>query len=131
MTCHSPPHPTHIQIAKLLGAKVVAVDLGPDKAAFLRSQGADVVVDASQASKERPLHKMIKAAAPQGANVVFDPVGGWPRGLGLNACWGCGAVNGHRVQGGRCRGVARASVSRSTTRCMAAATQACTGARWA
>lgn len=54
------------QIAKLLGARVVAVDLGPDKANFLRSQGADAVIDAGQATKEQPLHKMIKSAAPKG-----------------------------------------------------------------
>lgn len=55
-----------LQIAKLVGAHVVAVATGPGKAAFLRSQGADVVIDASTITKETPLHELIKAAAPKG-----------------------------------------------------------------
>lgn len=63
-----------VQVALAVGATVVAVDLGPEKAAFLRQMGAHHVVDA--AASQEPLHKRIKQLVPKGVNVVFDPVGG-------------------------------------------------------
>ncbi|KAG2434122.1 hypothetical protein HXX76_007849 [Chlamydomonas incerta] len=66
-----------LQLAKLAGAKVVAVAGGAAKADFLRAQGADAVVDSEAAAAAKtPLHKAIKQAAPKGVDVVFDPVGG-------------------------------------------------------
>ncbi|GBF97766.1 quinone oxidoreductase [Raphidocelis subcapitata] len=65
-----------VQIGKLVGARVVAVTSGAAKADYLRGLGADAVVDAAAAPKGTPLHKLIRAAAPKGVNVVFDPVGG-------------------------------------------------------
>ncbi|MEW5301471.1 MAG: hypothetical protein WDW36_004330 [Sanguina aurantia] len=65
-----------VQISKLLGATVVAVVSSPEKAAFLRQQGADVVIDSSAATATAPLASLIKQAAPKGVNVVYDPVGG-------------------------------------------------------
>lgn len=64
-----------VQIGKVLGATVIAVDLGEEKMRFLKQQGADVTIDASTATKEKPLSALIKAHAPKGVNVVFDPVG--------------------------------------------------------
>jgi NADPH-dependent curcumin reductase CurA len=56
-----------MQISKLLGAKVVAVTSGADKAAYLKQLGADAVVDtAAPASAGQRLHKLIAAAAPKG-----------------------------------------------------------------
>ncbi len=52
------------QVAKAVGATVVAVDLGPEKAEFLRRMGADYVVDAAASSE--PLHKRIKKLVPKG-----------------------------------------------------------------
>jgi hypothetical protein len=57
------------QIGKLLGARVVAVTSGAAKADYLRSLGADAVVDAAAAPAGAPLHKLIKAAAPKGGRV--------------------------------------------------------------
>jgi hypothetical protein len=55
------------QISKLLGAKVVAVTSGADKAAYLKQLGADTVVDtAAPAAAGERLHKLIAAAAPKG-----------------------------------------------------------------
>lgn len=54
------------QISKLLGAVVVAVVSSPEKAAFLRGQGADTVIDSSTATPETPLARLIKKAAPKG-----------------------------------------------------------------
>uniref|UniRef100_A0A7S0S512 Enoyl reductase (ER) domain-containing protein n=1 Tax=Chlamydomonas leiostraca TaxID=1034604 RepID=A0A7S0S512_9CHLO len=65
-----------VQIAKVIGAKVIAVTQGAQKCDFLRQQGADAVIDTSTMSKEQPLHKLIKAHAPKGVHVVIDPVGG-------------------------------------------------------
>ncbi|KAF6260847.1 hypothetical protein COO60DRAFT_838483 [Scenedesmus sp. NREL 46B-D3] len=66
-----------VQISKLLGARVVAVTSGADKAAYLRQLGADAVVDtAAPAAAGQRLHKLIAAAAPKSVDVVFDPVGG-------------------------------------------------------
>ncbi|KAK9809173.1 hypothetical protein WJX72_010753 [[Myrmecia] bisecta] len=82
-----------VQIAKLLGAKVVAVVRGQHKAEVVRQLGADKVVDTSQAPQPPvaspsgrhtqaqpppPLRALIKAAAPQGVDVVVDMVGGAP-----------------------------------------------------
>ncbi|KAK9818978.1 hypothetical protein WJX81_001512 [Elliptochloris bilobata] len=65
-----------VQIAKVMGARVVAVCRGSAKAAALRALGADAVVDTAAAGKDVPLRQLIKAAAPQGIDVVYDPVGG-------------------------------------------------------
>ena len=47
-----------LQISKVLGATVVAVARGPDKAAALRDLGADHVIDAAATSA--PLRQGIK-----------------------------------------------------------------------
>eukprot|EP00775_Hariotina_reticulata_P012009 gene12009-12153_t len=66
-----------VQISKLLGARVVAVTAGGDKAAYLKRLGADDVIDtAAPGAQGKKLHKLIAAAAPKGVQVVFDPVGG-------------------------------------------------------
>lgn len=49
------------QIAKVMGARVVAVCRGDTKAAALRALGADAVVDTAAAGKDVPLRKLIKA----------------------------------------------------------------------
>lgn len=54
------------QISKLLGARVVAVVSSPEKAAFLKQQGADEVIDSSTATSTSPLASLIKQAAPKG-----------------------------------------------------------------
>jgi D-arabinose 1-dehydrogenase-like Zn-dependent alcohol dehydrogenase len=58
---------TTLQISKLLGARVVAVTRGTDKAAFLQRLGADAVIDTAAAGPAgQRLHKLVAAAAPKG-----------------------------------------------------------------
>ena len=52
------------QIAKVMGARVVAVCRGDAKAAALRALGADAVVDTAAAGKDVPLRQLIKAWRP-------------------------------------------------------------------
>jgi NADPH2:quinone reductase len=63
-----------VQIAKAVGATVVAVAGGPEKCALARSLGADVVLD------HRALASLSvavrEATAGRGVDVVFDTVGG-------------------------------------------------------
>jgi sacsin len=69
-----------VQVAKALGARVAAVARGADKAAALRAEGADVVVDADACATPGGLKAALKAAdktfAPKGVDCVFDPLGG-------------------------------------------------------
>jgi NADPH-dependent curcumin reductase CurA len=61
-----------VQIAKAKGMTVIGSAGGPDKCAFVRSLGADAVVD----YKAGPLVKSLAEAAPSGIDVYFDNVGG-------------------------------------------------------
>jgi NADPH-dependent curcumin reductase CurA len=61
-----------VQIAKAKGMTVIGSAGGPEKCAFVRSLGADAVVDYRAA----PILKELAAAAPQGIDVYFDNVGG-------------------------------------------------------
>ncbi|KRE54004.1 NADPH:quinone oxidoreductase family protein [Phycicoccus sp. Soil748] len=62
-----------VQVAKALGARVVAVVGGEAKAEVARQAGADVVVDRSAGDLVAGLKE---AVGRSGADVVFDPVGG-------------------------------------------------------
>ena len=61
-----------VQIAKAKGMTVIGSAGGPEKCEFVRSLGADHVVD----YKAGPLLKGLAAAAPDGIDVYFDNVGG-------------------------------------------------------
>jgi len=61
-----------VQIAKAKGMTVIGSAGGADKCDFVRSLGADAVVD----YKAGPLLKQLAAAAPKGIDVYFDNVGG-------------------------------------------------------
>jgi len=70
-----------VQVAKALGARVAAVARGAAKAAALRAEGCEVVVDADALdAKKGGLKAALQAAdpsfAPRGVDCVFDPVGG-------------------------------------------------------
>jgi NADPH2:quinone reductase len=61
-----------IELAKLLGARVIAAASSDEKLAACRAQGADEVVNyATEDLKTR-----VKALTGDGADVVLDPVGG-------------------------------------------------------
>jgi NADPH-dependent curcumin reductase CurA len=61
-----------VQIAKAMGMTVIGSAGGPDKCEFVRSLGADEVID----YKARPVLKSLVAVAPKGIDVYFDNVGG-------------------------------------------------------
>jgi len=61
-----------VQIAKAKGMTVIGSAGGPEKCEFVRSLGADQVVD----YKAQPVLKGLAAAAPEGIDVYFDNVGG-------------------------------------------------------
>jgi NADPH-dependent curcumin reductase CurA len=61
-----------VQIAKAKGMTVIGSAGGADKCEFVRSLGADHVVD----YKAQPVLKGLAAAAPEGIDVYFDNVGG-------------------------------------------------------
>ena len=63
---------TVVQIAKARGLTVIGSAGGPDKAAWVRSLGADAVID----YKAGPVVKALGEAAPRGIDVYFDNVGG-------------------------------------------------------
>jgi len=61
-----------VQLGVLLGASVTAVASSAGKLAAAERQGARNVVN----YKEQPLRDGLKAAVPEGAHAVLDPVGG-------------------------------------------------------
>ena len=61
-----------VQIAKAKGMTVIGSAGGAEKCDFVRSLGADQVID----YRERGLVKALAAAAPDGIDVYFDNVGG-------------------------------------------------------
>ena len=61
-----------VQIAKAKGMIVIGSAGGPDKCDFVKSLGADEVID----YKAGPVVKALMAAAPKGIDVYFDNVGG-------------------------------------------------------
>jgi len=61
-----------VQIAKAKGMTVIGSAGGSDKCDFVRSLGADAVVD----YKAGPVVKQLAEAAPNGIDVYFDNVGG-------------------------------------------------------
>jgi NADPH-dependent curcumin reductase CurA len=64
---------TVVQIAKAKGMTVIGTAGGPDKCAFVKSLGADEVIDYKATDN---LAAALMAAAPQGIDVYFDNVGG-------------------------------------------------------
>jgi NADPH:quinone reductase len=66
-----------IEIAKALGARVVAGVSSAEKGEIARRAGAsDVVVYPAAPDDPKALAASFKAACPGGANVIYDPVGG-------------------------------------------------------
>jgi NADPH2:quinone reductase len=77
-----------VELGKAMGARVIATASTPEKLAVAREHGADgVVLLPSDGALDA-----IKALAPDGADVVFDPVGGDVFDLSLRAVAQCGRI---------------------------------------
>jgi NADPH2:quinone reductase len=75
-----------IQLAKALGARVLAAVRKPDQVDFVRSAGADAVIDVGGSNLREDLRTQVHAATDgHGADVVLDPVGGEFFGAALRA----------------------------------------------
>lgn len=62
-----------IQIGKLMGARVIAAASSAEKLALCKAQGADEVIDYTKESLKEAVKKLTRG---QGADVIYDPVGG-------------------------------------------------------
>lgn len=62
-----------IEIGNAMGATVIAAANGEDKLAFCRALGAAKTIDYSQPDLQK---RILEATAGNGADVVYDPVGG-------------------------------------------------------
>jgi NADPH:quinone reductase len=62
-----------LELAKLLGARVIAAASSPAKLEVCRSLGADEVVDYAREDLRQRLHEL---TGGRGVDVVYDPVGG-------------------------------------------------------
>jgi len=62
-----------VQLAKAVGARVIAITAGSEKSAFCKGLGADAVIDRQQQDITLATRELTDG---KGVNVVFDPVGG-------------------------------------------------------
>jgi NADPH:quinone reductase len=66
-----------VQLAKAMGAKVLAGVSGPGKADIVRQAGADAVVDLARPDLRDSLRAQVhEATNNRGADIILDPVGG-------------------------------------------------------
>ena len=71
-----------VQIAKALGARVLATAGSPEKREFVKAQGADEVYDSREPSW---VEQVLRATNGRGADHIYDPVGGDVFDLSLKA----------------------------------------------
>lgn len=71
-----------VQIAKALGARVLATAGSPEKREFVKAQGADLVFDSRHAGW---VEQVLSATTGRGADHIYDPVGGDVFDLSLKA----------------------------------------------
>jgi len=66
-----------IQLARAMGARVLAGILRPERAASVRAAGADAVIDLSAADLRESLRAQMHAVTEgRGADIILDPLGG-------------------------------------------------------
>lgn len=82
-----------VQIAKGLGARVLAAVRSPEEAAIVREAGADAVIDLSVPDLRDSLRAQVMAATNgHGADVVIDPLGDQFFACALRAMAWCGRL---------------------------------------
>ncbi len=79
-----------VQLGKKMGARVIAAASSPAKLELAKQQGADATIDYAQRSLKDAIKELTQG---QGADVIFDPVGG---ALG-EECLSCIAWNGRHL----------------------------------
>jgi NADPH2:quinone reductase len=82
-----------VQLARAMGARVLAGISRPERAAAARAAGADAVIDLSRESLRDSLREQIWAVTDgRGADVVLDPLGGELFAAALRALAWCGRL---------------------------------------
>jgi NADPH:quinone reductase len=82
-----------LQVAKGLGARVIAAVRGADEARLVKENGADVVIDISGTDIRESLRAQVHAATNgTGADIVLDPLGGDFFPAALRAMAWCGRL---------------------------------------
>jgi NADPH:quinone reductase len=82
-----------VQLARALGARVLAGVSRPEKAAAMRAAGADAVIDLSGENLRDRLREQVWAVTDgRGADVILDPLGGDMFDAALRALAWCGRL---------------------------------------
>jgi NADPH:quinone reductase len=82
-----------LQVAKGLGARVIAAVRGADEARLVKQNGADIAIDISGADVRESLRAQVHAATNGiGADIVLDPLGGDFFPAALRAMAWCGRL---------------------------------------
>jgi NADPH2:quinone reductase len=82
-----------VQLARAMGARVLAGVLRQEKAAMARAAGADAVIDLSRERLRDTLREQVWAATEgRGADVILDPLGGDAFDAALRALAWCGRL---------------------------------------
>jgi NADPH:quinone reductase len=82
-----------VQLARAMGARVLAGISRPEKAAAVREDGADAVIDLSRQNLRDTLREEVWAATEgRGADVILDPLGGDAFDAALRALAWCGRL---------------------------------------
>ena len=100
-----------VQLARAAGARVIATAGGPEKVAFVRDLGADVVIDYRAADFVAAVDE---ATGGSGVDLVFDGVGGEVGARSL----GCLARNGRYLVVGFASGIEAEEVATVTPRAL-------------
>jgi NADPH:quinone reductase len=82
-----------VQLARALGARVLAGVSRPEKASAVRTAGADAVIDLSRENLRDTLREQVWAVTDgRGADVILDPLGGDVFDAALRALAWCGRL---------------------------------------
>ena len=82
-----------VQLARAMGARVLAGISRPERAAMLRAAGVDAVIDLGRENLRDSLREQVWAATDgRGADVVIDPLGGEVFAAALRALAWCGRL---------------------------------------
>lgn len=82
-----------VQLARAMGARVLAAISRPEREAAVRAAGADAIIDLSRPNLRDSLREQVHAATDgHGADVIIDPLGGEVFGAAIRALAWCGRL---------------------------------------